>query len=116
MARKMRVYDDDDGRTIASMSGIERPSLFGHLPGQASAEMAPPPTAEEVRQQALDSQADEAARIRKAERPWEADPEPELSTRERLGIAFAALKATLLIWAVFVAAGGLFIFLLTRFD
>lgn len=32
MAKDRRTYDDDDGRTIASMDGVERPSLFGHLP------------------------------------------------------------------------------------
>ena len=26
-----KQYDDDDGRTIADMSQVTRPSLFGHL-------------------------------------------------------------------------------------
>ena len=29
MARKPRIYDDDDGRTIADMSDVSRPSLMG---------------------------------------------------------------------------------------
>ena len=28
----MRKYDDDDGRTVADMSGLERPSLLGLRP------------------------------------------------------------------------------------
>ena len=35
MARKKRVYEDDDGRTIADMSGVEGPSLLvPRSPGQ----------------------------------------------------------------------------------
>lgn len=35
MSRRSRKRCDweDDGRTIADMSGVERPSLFGHIPG-----------------------------------------------------------------------------------
>ena len=33
MAEKERHWEDDDGRTIADMSQVKRPSLFGNLPG-----------------------------------------------------------------------------------
>lgn len=36
MARDRKRYDDDDGRTIASMEGVERPSLMGHAPERVS--------------------------------------------------------------------------------
>lgn len=32
MSRR-RIYEDDDGRTIADMGGVTRPGMFGHLPG-----------------------------------------------------------------------------------
>ena len=35
MARKEKHWEDDDGRTIADMSQVKRPSLFGNLPGSA---------------------------------------------------------------------------------
>lgn len=33
MAVKEKHWEDDDGRTIADMSQVKRPSLFGNLPG-----------------------------------------------------------------------------------
>ena len=33
MAEKEKHWEDDDGRTIADMSQVKRPSLFGNLPG-----------------------------------------------------------------------------------
>ena len=67
---------EDDGRTVADMSGIEHDSIWlprrrkqGHTPAQQP-------------QQAAD-------------RPWEEDP--QLTGKERLWAILGALKATLLI-------------------
>ena len=34
--QKLDFDAEDDGRTIADMSGVERPSLFGHIPGEGA--------------------------------------------------------------------------------
>ena len=36
MAEKEKHWEDDDGRTIADMSQVKRPSLFGNLPGSGN--------------------------------------------------------------------------------
>jgi hypothetical protein len=83
MERKKRVYDDDDGRTIADMSGVERQRiLIPRLPkrdgGQSEAE---PPK------------------------------EQKISKGEERAYVFGALGAALLIGAVFAVAIFLFIFI-----
>ena len=72
---------EDDGRTVADMSGIEHGSIWlprrrkqGHTPAQQP-------------QQAAD-------------RPWEEDP--QLTGKERLWAILGALKATLLICGVYL--------------
>lgn len=72
---------EDDGRTVADMSGIEHDSIWlprrrkqGHTPAQQP-------------QQTSD-------------RPWEEDP--QLTGRERLWAILGALKATLLICGVYL--------------
>ena len=72
---------EDDGRTVADMSGIEHDSIWlprrrkqGHTPAQQP-------------QQAAD-------------RPWEEDP--QLTGKERLWAILGALKATLLICGVYL--------------
>ena len=78
---KKRVYDDDDGRTIADMSGLDRPNLL--LPRTRG----------------------------KSERPdgergghgaWESSLTPE----ERRITIMAALKAALLVALVFIVGLG----------
>ena len=83
-------YDDDDGRVIADMTDVRKRNLF--LP------------------QALSDR-------RRNEKP--VHPETERSNEDPLSgdegrwYLFGALRAALLIWLVYAAAFGLFIWLLT---
>ena len=79
----MRKRDDfeDDGRTIADMSGIgPAPTLRPH---RRKADAPPPEPAQQA-----------------ADRPWEEDP--QLTGKERLWAILGALKATLLICGVYL--------------
>ena len=76
MERKHAPMEEDDGRTIADMSGIERPSL--RLPRRERDLQSPAPQA----------------------------PESEFSPEERRVYAFAALRAALLIGLAFLAGLG----------
>lgn len=83
MAKK-RTYQDDDGRTIADMSGIEpSPMLFPRLPRK------------EKRFQAPQSAGD---------RPWEG--QEQFTQEQRRAAMGGALKAAMLIAGVFIAAGA----------
>ena len=84
MARKR--YDDDDGRTIADMSGVSAPSLFGHLPKRKAAP--------------------------EQELPDIPSAEPEISKEERRWYIRGALKAALLIGFAFIAGLTLVVLLL----
>lgn len=84
MARKQ--YDDDDGRTIADMSGVSAPSLFGHLPKRKAAP--------------------------EQELPDVPSMESEISKEERRWYILGAMKAALLIGFAFIAGLGLVILLL----
>lgn len=89
--RKKRVYDDDDGRTIADMSGVQRQPLFlPRLPEGARRTAARPAPPEENA------------------RPWE---ETGLSKKERLWYLLGALKAALLIALAFIGGLGLIVLL-----
>ena len=89
MRKNRRTYDDDDGRTIADMSGIEsQPLLVPRIRKRAD------------RADFRESDAPEAN-----DRPW--DTSGELSREERNAAVGGALKAGLLIAAVFLAAGAL---------
>ena len=87
MGRRETRRDDfeDDGRVIADMSGVERPSLFG-------AER--PPRREDPRVEA-------PARRR--------EPDVRFTTTERLWMALGALKAGLVVGLVYVVFLGLVI-------
>lgn len=78
MARK--TYDDDDGRTIADMSGVSSPRLFGDLSS--------------FRQ-----------RGREPEEPKQKNPyqDDSLTPKERRLYILGALKAALLIGFVYIA-------------
>ena len=84
MAKK-RTYDDDDGRTIADMSGIgPAPVLFPRIPKKKGADQPGPQGA--------------------ADRPWE--QQGQFTPEERRAAMGGALKAALLIAGVFIAAGA----------
>ena len=93
MARKKRVYEDDDGRTIADMSGVSRPHLMDNHPVPAARE----PAGEE----------DGSPR---ADRPWESNN--ELTPAERAAVVLGALKAALLIGLAFIVGLGAVVLLM----
>ena len=83
---KKRVYDDDDGRTVADMSGIERQPLL--LPRFHR------------KDRDGEEQADAAA------------PEEEWSREDRRAVIFGSIGAVLLIGVIFLAAAAAVIALL----
>ena len=86
MARRRLEEDpEDDGRVIADMSGVERPSLLG---------AGRPPRRE-------GPHAEAPARRR--------EPDVRFTTTERLWMALGALKAGLLVGLVYVVFLGLVI-------
>lgn len=89
MRKKDRFYENDDGRTIADMSGVEpQPMFLPRIPkrrGRADLREPDAPAAND--------------------RPW--DTSGELSREERNAAIGGALKAGLLIGAVFLSAGAL---------
>ena len=89
MRKKERIYEDDDGRTIADMSGIEPQPLLV-------------PRIHRRRDRADFREPDASA---ENDRPW--DTSGELSREERNAAIGGALKAGLLIGGVFLAAGAL---------
>lgn len=90
MARKKRVYEDDDGRTIADMSGVTGPSLLRPRSPEQK------PSRQEPEQQEQD-------------RPWE---DNQMSPRERRMVVLGAMKATMLIALAYIVGIGLLIALL----
>ena len=88
--REEKRPPEDDGRTIADMSGIERPAAFlprfsGHKKGRERGEEPEPASGQQ---------------------------EEQLSPEARRLYIFAALKAALLIAGVFIAGLGLVIWLM----
>ena len=82
MAKK-RTYQDDDGRTIADMSGVgPSPMLFPRMPKKATPQEPSP--------------ADD--------RPWES--QEQCTPEQRRAAMGGALKAAMLIAGVFIAAGA----------
>ena len=77
-----RRYDDDDGRTVADMSGLERPSLLGIRPR------------------------------RREEKPAQVKQDLQLDRSERRAMVRGALSAGLLIAVVFALCFALLILLL----
>ena len=91
MARKDRVYEDDDGSTIADMSGLSRPGLSG---GFRKPQRPAAPQPEEP-------QRDE---------PWR-EAEPLMTPEERRWYVLGAMKAALLIGLAFIVGLGLVVLL-----
>jgi len=89
MSRSHREYDDDDGRTIADMSGVFHPSMFGHRPSS-------------LRRREEHSQ----------EAPQEESENPPFTPKERRMYALGALKAALLIGLAYLVGLGAVIGLL----
>lgn len=85
--KKRKVYEDDDGRTIADMSDISRPSTFV-------------PHREKPQSQEKEDSF-----------PFEKHEEP-FTREERRMYVLAALKASLLIAAAFIAGLGVVVLLM----
>ena len=77
---KKRVYDDDDGRTVADMSGIERPPLL--LP---------------------------RFRRKDKDEEGQRSDGPELSPEDRRAVLVGSIGAVLVIALIFLAAAALVI-------
>ena len=79
--KKRKVYEDDDGHTIADMSGISRPSAF--VPRRETPQR---------------KEREDSFLFEKNEAPF--------TREERRMYVFAALKASLLIAAAFIVGLG----------
>lgn len=88
MAKERKQYPDDDGRTIADMSGIERQPLF--LPRFKK-------------------------RSSPSEQSEETEEKMPFSGKERRSFIFGALSAALMIAGVFVAVFAIVIALMVLF-
>ena len=93
MAKK--VYDDDDGRTIADMSGLDFPGAFSF---RGVRPKMPEPGGKGDQPETDD-------------RPWEAQM-GQLSKSERRMAILGALKAAMLIALAYIAGLGLLIWLM----
>ena len=94
MARDKKTYADDDGRTIADMSGVTRRNLLGiRLPESAAVE-APEPEP-------------------RPDRPW--DTSGQLNRQERRTFIWGAVSAALMIGAPFAIVLGIAIYLIGHF-
>ena len=93
MAKK--VYDDDDGRTIADMSGLDFPGAFSF---RGVRPKKPEPEGKGDQPETDD-------------RPWEAQM-GQLSKSERRMAILGALKAAMLIALAYIAGLGLLIWLM----
>ena len=102
MAAKKRTYDDDDGRTIVDMSGVERPNMFGHLPRSEKNQFFAADVAKKNR-------AFSAPEPKKPDRPWE---DHSMSRSERGAAVRGALSAALLIGLAYIVGLGLLIAIL----
>ena len=78
---------EDDGRTIADMSGITRPSLFGRIPKSREKKAPPPPEGEETPRPVL----------------------PQFTAKESRALVLQSLGAALLIALLFIAAFAAFL-------
>ena len=102
MAKKKREYDDDDGRTIADMSGVERPNLFTFRSTQ-SLRQGTPPSSEE-------GDASEPDYSKYYNRSTD-----EMSRKEAFMAIMGSLGAALLIAGIFIAVFAVAIVLMLIF-
>ncbi len=87
---KKRVYSDDDGRTIADMSGVvPSPMLLPRIPKKKMGSQEP-------------QQSDD--------RPWEG--REQFTPEQRRAAMGGALRAAMLIAGVFIGAGAIAILLM----
>ena len=94
--------DDDDGRIIADMSGIERPRLLmPRIGGRTSSA-----------EQGADSVQRESKERAVKERSWE--NESEFTPQERRMYMLGALKAALLIALAFIVGLGIAVWLMIQ--
>ena len=93
--RNNREYEDDDGRRVADMSGVERPNLLT---------VRTPP-----KQERTDAEGEDAAPKKPA---WE-NPAASMPKDDRKAFIWGALSAALLIGLAFLAGLGLVILLIT---
>ena len=96
MARKERFREDDDGRTIADMSGISRPGMLGFRKADRYSAGSQP-------RQMVPEQPG-------ADEPWR-EPEPIMTPEERRWYILGAMKAGLLIGLAFIVGLGLVVLL-----
>lgn len=96
MKKNKRVYEEDDGRTIADMSGVSRPNVF--LPRLPPQRQGPKP--------APQPEPPEGGRSRE---------QVDLSPEERRWYVLGALKAALFIALAFGAGLGLIVLLFYLF-
>lgn len=90
MAKKRKEYEDDDGRTIADMSDLSRPSmLFWHFKGH-----------------------DDRRKDQPMNQPFSALPEEKIPAKTRMWYMLGALKAALLIALAFIVGLGLLVLLM----
>ena len=90
--RKQNEFEEDDNRTIADMSGVQRPRLFGGL---------------------FSPRADAARRIPEVKEQETETVKPELLPEEKKWYVLGAIKAALLIGTVYIGVlGALILFLL----
>lgn len=94
MMAPRKEWGDDDGRTIADMSGVGRPRFFVPRTGdrESSAQQNVDPVQREPKEQAV------------KERSWE--NESEFTPQERRMYVLGALKAALLIALAFIVGLG----------
>ena len=96
MARKERIYEDDDGRTIADMSGVTRRNLFSlRIPSQERKERESAPVPQP-----------------NPDRPWE--NKNAMSREDRRSYILGALGASLLIGMTYAVVLGLAILLISK--
>ncbi len=89
--KQEKIYDDD-GRTIADMSGVSAPGMFGHLPkGMTGSNRGKRDVSD------TEKDGDHSKNIVKIE------PQPPFTGRETRKYTFAALKAGMLIGMVYLA-------------
>lgn len=97
MAREHRLPDDDDGRTIADMSGISAPSLF--RPRNVLAQQEPERRKPDQKEHCRNDRAQE---------------DRGMSRKERRMYVLGAMKAAMLLALAYLAGLGVVIFLLLK--